>query len=435
MLNLLSRPASALRSPQLRVPGDKSITHRAMILGSMASGETTVKGWLDGDDCRSALSALSHCGVRYTLDTDKCLRIEGLQGKFQAPPQALDCGNSGTAMRLLCGVLCGQDFSSVLTGDESLQKRPMQRILSPLQKMGANVTAQGRIEGAAPLSIEPVQQLVGIEYHSPVSSAQLKSCLLLAGLYADGDTIVGTPDVARDHTERMLEAFGAQIKYSGRRAHLKPSQLQGCEVQVPGDFSSAAFFMVAATLVPQSDILIKGVGVNPTRTAALDILLSMGADIELLNRRQYGAEDVADIRVRSARLTGVDIHKDYVSNAIDEFPILFIAAAAARGVTRLRCANELRHKESDRIAMMAQSLKTCGIDVQETDDGLDISGGTLRGGRIDSAGDHRVGMSLLIAGAASTEGIVVEDCDNIKTSFPDFVSLATSAHLCMEEVA
>lgn len=433
MLNLASHPTSDLCAGALYVPGDKSVTHRALILASLADGRSEIRGWLDSADCRATLNALGACGVRYSCEPDGlCIDGVGLRG-LSAPEKALDCGNSGTAMRLLSGVLCAQDFASVLTGDVSLSQRPMLRVMRPLREMGADIQSENS-EGHPPLYIRPAGKLKGIEYHSPLASAQVKSCLMLAGLYADAGMTIHMPAPTRDHTERMMEAFGAQITTTASSVGVRPGGLRATDVRVPGDFSSAAFFIVAASVVPGSNVLIKDVGVNPTRIAALDILSAMGADINLHNRRRFGAEPVADIRVRSASLKGVDIPRNLVASAIDEFPVLFIAAACASGVTRLRGAAELRVKESDRLAVMARGLETCGVKTQIYDDGLDITGGTLTGGRVSSAHDHRVSMAFLVAGAVAGQSITVEGCDNIRTSFPGFPEAAAALNMRVERV-
>ena len=435
MPDLVSRPASALQASDLHVPGDKSITHRALILAALAEGRTDVQGWLDSADCRATLDALRACGVRCRSGAHGVLSIEGagLKG-LSAPRRALDFGNSGTGMRLMSGVLCAQEFSSILVGDASLSRRPMERITEPLRAMGANIRV-GNDAGGPPLHIEPAGGLHGIDHASPLASAQVKSCLMLAGLYADGPTTIRMPSVTRDHTERMMETFGARVASSPLSVTVRPGVLRAARVRVPGDFSSAAFFIVAASIVPGSDVVIKDLGVNPTRTAALDVLLEMGADVTVYNRRYFGAEPVADVRVRSADLRGVDVPRNKVAVAVDEFPVLFIAAAVARGITRLRGASELRVKESDRIAAMARGLEACGVKTKTYEDGLDVYGGALRSGRVDGAHDHRVSMAFLVAGGAADGDIVVTGCDYIRTSFPNFTRLARSINMRVERLA
>jgi 3-phosphoshikimate 1-carboxyvinyltransferase len=337
-------------------------------------------------------------------------------------------GNSGTAMRLMAGILAGQSFDSELIGDESLSKRPMKRVSEPLGRMGAVIqTAEG---GRPPLRIKGGQKLHGIEYHMPVASAQVKSALLLAGLYADGETSVTEPAPTRDHTERMLRGFGYSVKTEGARISLcGGGRLKACNIDVPADISSATFFLVGASIAAGSDLLLEHVGINPTRIGVLNILKLMGANLELLNTREVGGEPVADIRVRAARLRGIRIPEDQVPLAIDEFPALFIAAACASGETVLTGAHELRVKESDRIAVMAQGLKRVGIDARETPDGIIIKGGRLQGGEIESHGDHRIAMSFAMVGIVAEGSIKVRDCKNVDTSFPGFVGLAAQAGL------
>lgn len=405
------------------VPGDKSISHRAVMLGSLARGTTVVSGFLQGEDTIATLNVFRLMGVDAREEAGKLLiRGRGLCG-LQEPDNVLDCGNSGTSMRLLTGILAGQRFFSVLSGDCYLRNRPMGRVIDPLTTMGASIL--GRAGGTkAPLAIQG-SALHGVLYRSPVASAQVKSSLLLAGLYADGPTEVREPSLSRDHTERMFRYFGADIEPFVDGARVRGGrELEGRDVTVPADISSAAFFIVAALLVPGSELLVTGVGVNPTRTGILDILLQMGASIEMVNEREVSGEPVADILVRSSSLRGITIGGDLVPRAIDEFPILCVAAACAEGTTVLRDARELRVKETDRIAAMATNLKKAGVAVHETEDGMEITGtDSLRGCVADSFGDHRIAMSMLIAGLVASGETTVTDTACIATSFPTFLEL------------
>ncbi|MGH8443032.1 MAG: 3-phosphoshikimate 1-carboxyvinyltransferase [Nevskiaceae bacterium] len=421
------QPGGALRGP-LRVPGDKSISHRAVMLGALAEGKTTVTGFLDGEDCLCTMKAFQAMGVRIEQSGDATLRVSGvgLQG-LKAPAAALDLGNSGTSMRLMAGLMSGQKFATTLVGDESLSRRPMKRIIEPLAQMGARIEAD---DGHAPLRIGGNATLKGIRYASPVASAQLKSGVLLAGLYATGRTEVTEPEASRDHTERMLRAFGVAVDAEPGRAALSGGQgLKGTTIEVPADISSAAFFMVGAAIAPGSDLTLAGVGVNPTRTGIVEILRRMGADIEIESGRMLGGEPVADIRVRGRSLHGVAIGRDLVAAAIDEFPAIFVAAACARGVTEVSGAEELRVKESDRIQAMCEGLTALGIAAQALPGGARICGGRLGGGRVDSRGDHRVAMSFAIAALRAEQPVTIADCANVNTSFPGFATLAASAGL------
>jgi len=351
----------------------------------------------------------------------------GLHG-LQEPQQDLDMGNSGTAMRLLSGLLAGQSFGCRLTGDKSLSARPMRRVVDPLTEMGAKISTSD--DGTPPLDISPVNTLKAINYVMPMASAQVKSCLLLAGLYADGKTCVTEPAPTRDHTERMLRGFGYPVTSDGARVCLEPGfRLAATDMIVPGDISSAAFFIVGATISPGSRIEIKNVGINPTRTGILFILKQMGADIQLKNERAVGGEPVADLVVQSASLHGIHIAEEHVPLAIDEFPAILIAAACASGETVLSGAEELRVKESDRIAVMASGLSAIGIDVTETPDGMRIQGGKIQGGIVDSHGDHRIAMAFAMSALQSEAEINIDDCENVATSFPDFQQLAESCGL------
>jgi 3-phosphoshikimate 1-carboxyvinyltransferase len=413
-------------SGNIRVPGDKSISHRSVILSSIAVGVSHISGFLQGEDSLNTISAFQQMGVDIERDEDR-VRVGGvgLHG-LSAPADDLEMGNSGTAMRLMLGLLAGQDFDSRMIGDHSLSSRPMLRVIEPLQTMGALIESEAG--GRAPLQVRANQGLHAIEYDMPVASAQVKSCLLLAGLYADGETVVHEPAPTRDHSERMLRAYGCDVVSRGAEIRLRGGQqLTACDVEVPADISSAAFFMVAASIATGSDITLRHVGVNPTRTGVIDILKLMGASLELHNRRDIGGEPVADIRVRSAPLTGIDIPCELVPLAIDEFPVLFVAAACGQGTTRLSGAEELRVKESDRIQVMADGLTELGIATQVKQDGIVVEGGRIGGGSVDSHGDHRIAMAFSIA-SLRCEGVIrINDCANVNTSFPGFAELAQQA--------
>jgi 3-phosphoshikimate 1-carboxyvinyltransferase len=432
-LNFHVEPGGALRG-RLRVPGDKSISHRAIMLGALAEGATTITGFLEGEDCLATLKAFRAMGV--PIEGPKQGRVAvygvGLHG-LSAPAGPLDMGNSGTSMRLISGLLAGQAFDTVLTGDASLTRRPMRRVTEPLALMGARIEATEA--GCAPLRIHGGQRLAGIDYTLPVASAQVKSCLLLAGLYAEGVTRVIEPAPTRDHTERMLAGFGYPPRREGDRtvSITGGGRLTGAEIDVPADISSAAFFLVGASIAPGSDLVLEHVGVNPTRTGVIDILRLMGADIEVLDPRLAGGEPVADLRVRHAPLRGIHIPEELVPLAIDEYPALFIAAACAEGVTVLTGAQELRVKESDRIQVMADGLMALGIAAGPTSDGIVIQGGTLSGGTVISHGDHRIAMSFAIAALRAGGPISIRDCANVNTSFPGFAPLARDAGLIVVE--
>lgn len=421
----------------IRVPGDKSISHRSIMLGSLAEGVTEVSGFLEGEDALATINAFRAMGVEIEGPEDGRVTIHGvgLHG-LRAPEGELYVGNSGTSMRLLAGILAGQNFPVTMTGDASLSKRPMERIAAPLRMMGVEVkTANG---GCPPLKVCGGGHLTAIQYDLPMASAQVKSCVLLAGLYAPGETSTTEPAPTRDHTERMLRGFGYPVRVEGACASLQGGgTLTATDIDVPADISSAAFFMVAASIAPGSDITLRHVGVNPTRTGVIEILRLMGADIELLNEREVGGEPVADIRVKYAPLKGITIPVELVPLAIDEFPALFVAAACARGSTLLTGAEELRVKESDRIQVMVDGLASLGAQALGTPDGAVILGvgGTepvLSGGRVNSHHDHRIAMSFAIAALRASGPIVIEECDNVATSFPNFVELAGEAGLSIE---
>jgi 3-phosphoshikimate 1-carboxyvinyltransferase len=421
-------PGKPLRGT-IAVPGDKSITHRAIILTALAEGVGRIKGYCRGEDCLNTMRALHALGV--TIDeTNDELRVhgKGLWGLTEAGG-VVDCGNSGTGIRLLTGLLAGQDFFSVLTGDASIRRRPMGRIVKPLREMGATIA--GRKGGElAPLAVTGTT-LRGITYASPVASAQIKSSLLLAALCAKGTTCLSEPRLSRDHTERLFQFYGLPLKRDGLTLTMEGRPSIGwtaaSELTVPGDLSAAAFFIVGATIVPGSDVTITGVGINPTRTGLLEVLDRMGADIQLLNRRDEAGEPVADIRVKSAPLRGTTIGPDLIPQTIDEFPILCVAAAVAEGRTTITGAEELRVKESDRIATMATELRAMGVQITENPDGMVIQGlgrpkehGRLIATQGQSHGDHRVAMSLAIAGLTASSQTIVDDTGCIETSFPHF---------------
>lgn len=429
-INFTSIPTAALKG-KIQVPGDKSISHRALILGSIATGNTEIRGLLMGADNLATLNIMRAMGVSIEVLGEGHFGVQGkgLHGLTDSR-HPLDCKNAGTAMRLLTGLLAGQAFDSTLVGDLSLSKRPMTRVVKPLEKMGAKISLE---EGHAPLYIHGGQKLLGISYEMPIASAQVKSCLLLAGLYASGETEILEPGPSRDHTERMLKAFQAGISMSGNRIKIQASEkLIARNIDVPGDISSAAFFIVAATLIEKSEIILTHVGVNPTRTGIIHILRRMGADISLDNERLVGDEPVADIRVRAAELKGIEIPIEQVPLAIDEFPIIFIAAASAEGKTILRGARELRVKESDRIFAMAKGLKVLGISTEVLEDGIIIEGGKFKGGEVESFEDHRIAMSFAIAGALAKNPITIKNVENVATSFPNFIQLS---HLIGLEIA
>lgn len=423
---------------RLRVPGDKSISHRSMMLGALADGITRVSGFLEGADALSTMNVFRAMGV--DIEGPQAGRVTvhgvGLHG-LRAPSGDLDCGNAGTAMRLLMGLLAGQRFDSVLIGDESLSRRPMRRVAEPLSRMGARIETSP--SGTPPVRIHPSSRLHGIDYTMPVASAQVKSAVLLAGLYAEGETAVTEPAPTRDHTERMLAGFGVTVQRDGARVALRGGQaLRATTLDVPADISSAAFFLVGASIAPGSDLLLEHVGMNPTRTGIVDILRLMGADIAVLAPREVGGEPVADLRVRSAPLRGIEVPPELVPLAIDEFPALFVAAACAEGRTVVTGAEELRVKESDRIAAMADGLAAVGMTVQPTPDGMIIDGRggealPLAGGLVESLGDHRIAMAMAIAALRARGPVRVRDTANVGTSFPGFTALAAGAGLGIVE--
>jgi 3-phosphoshikimate 1-carboxyvinyltransferase len=437
LLRFVLTPGGALRG-RLRVPGDKSISHRAIMLGAIADGVTEISGFLEGADSLATLAAFRAMGVDIDGPDAGRVRVQGvgLNG-LKAPRSALDMGNSGTSMRLLTGLLSGQRFAVSLVGDASLSRRPMRRVTEPLTAMGAQIETSA--DGTAPLVIKPAGRLTGIDYRMPVASAQVKSSLLLAGLYADGETCVSEPAPTRDHTERMLSALGYPLQRAGGRVCLRGGgRLSGTQIAVPSDISSAAFFMVGASIADGSDLTLEQVGVNPTRIGIVNILRAMGADLGIENQRTLGAEPIADLRVHSARLRGIAIPADQVPLAIDEFPAVFIAAACAEGETLLTGAAELRVKESDRIAVMADGLAALGVRTEVLPDGIRIEGRGRRsvvfdGGRVHSHGDHRIAMSFAMAGLRAASAVEIEDCANVNTSFPGFAALAAEVGLGIAE--
>ncbi|MDD9884345.1 MAG: 3-phosphoshikimate 1-carboxyvinyltransferase [Gammaproteobacteria bacterium] len=460
-MRLTVTPGAPLRGA-IRVAADKSISHRAVIFASIADGVTRLRNLSQGADVRATVEAFRAMGVRIDAAAagDVTIRGVGLRGLRQ-PPGAFDMGNSGTALRLLAGVLCAQPWPSKLSGDESLNARPMARIIAPLTQMGARIASESG-DGCPPLLIAPAPRLRGIDYALPVASAQVKSALLLAGLYADGATTVTAPAATRDHTERMLAAFGAPVEVAngdgdGARVGVRGGgELRAGDgdgdgewvLEVPADLSAAAFFLVAATVIDGSEIQLRGVGVNPTRSGILSILRRMGADLELRAERVVSGEPVADISARAAKLRGIDIGAAEVALAIDEIPALAVAAACAEGTTTIRGAAELRVKESDRLSAVAAGLTALGIAVEEHPDGLTIHGrgegrgrgpfrggvgrGPFRGGSVDSRGDHRIAMAFAVAGGAATGAVTVRDCANIGTSFPGFCQAARAAGLAVQ---
>ncbi|MBX5460424.1 MAG: 3-phosphoshikimate 1-carboxyvinyltransferase [Steroidobacteraceae bacterium] len=425
---------------ELSVPGDKSISHRALMLGGIAEGETEITGFLESEDCLATLAALRSLGVNIARFAGNRVVVHGVGPEgFNAPAAPLDMGNAGTAMRLFMGLLAGQKFDSTLIGDSSLMKRPMERVAVPLRLMNADITTQN---GTPPVQIRGGRQLKAIDYELPVASAQVKSALLLAALRADGRTRVVEPAPTRDHTERMLAQFGVEVLRNDRVVAIEGGQvLRGTRVEVPGDFSSAAFFMVLGCLAAKNGLTIRNVGVNPTRTGLLDMLVMMGADIRVRpkgtpeQQGRFTGEPLADIEVRASRLRGITVPESLVPLSIDEFPVFFIAAACAEGETLVRGAHELRVKESDRLAVMAEGLARLGVEHELLPDGIWIRGGSgFSGGTIDSHGDHRIAMSFAVASARAAGPLEIRDVANVATSFPGFVNIARSAGLQIDTV-
>jgi len=426
MSKFIANPVNSL-SGVLKVPGDKSISHRSIMLGSLASGVTKVSGFLEGEDALSTLKAFQSMGVDIERNGDNVIiHGVGING-LKKPESPLNLGNSGTSIRLMSGILAAQEFDSEMIGDESLSKRPMGRVISPLESMGAVIESN---DGKPPLKVKGGQKLKAINYDLPVASAQVKSCVLLAGLYADGTTCVTEPAPTRDHTERMLKGLGYDVSVRGNKMCVTGGgELTATEIQVPSDISSSAFFMVAAAIAPNANVVLEGVNINPTRTGVIDILKLMGADITLTNEREIGGELLADINIKSSELKGINIPEELVPLAIDEFPAVFIAASCASGETKLTGAKELRVKESDRIQVMADGLDILGIENQVLEDGIKIQGGKFGKptGIIESHHDHRISMSFAVASLRCEHPIEINGVDNVKTSFPNFVELANSA--------
>ena len=422
---------------RLTVPGDKSVSHRSMMFGGLADGTTSVSGFLPSEDCHASMAAMRALGVRIeqTSPTNVAVHGVGMHG-LRGAGRALDMGNAGTAMRLFTGLLSAQAFDSTLVGDASLMKRPMERAAKPLREMGADVRT---LDGRPPVDIRGGRRLHGIEYQMPVASAQVKSAVLLAGLYAQDATTVVSPAVSRDHSERMLQSFGATVEVRGLTVRIEPpARLLAQRVEVPGDFSSAAFFIVAGLLGADAEgLLIENVGLNPTRTGLLDILRAMGARIEVGNPRNSGSEPVADLRVHRSLLRGIAVPADLVPLAIDEFPVLFVAAACAAGETLITGAEELRVKESDRIAAVSAGFRALGVEHEVLPDGMRIpgrpEGPVFSGGEVDSCGDHRIAMAFSIASLRAAAPIRILDVANVATSFPGFVALARQAGLDVHE--
>jgi 3-phosphoshikimate 1-carboxyvinyltransferase len=432
-LDWCSQPGRPLHG-SVAVPGDKSMSHRALLLAAIAEGDSHIRGFLEGEDTRATAAVLAQLGVHIETPAvaERVVHGVGLHG-LRGSSTPLDCGNAGTGMRLLSGLLAGQTFASTLTGDASLSSRPMRRVIAPLTLMGARIDTRA---GLPPLQVHGGQSLHGIRYELPVASAQVKSALLLAGLYATGATEIIEPHPTRDYTERMLAAFGWPIDFAPGRARLDGGHvLHATEVEVPADFSSAAFFLVAASIVPGSALHLPAVGLNPRRTGLLQALRLMGADIRVEHERESGGEPVGDLTVRHAPLHGVELPATLVPDMIDEFPVLFVAAAVADGRTVIRGAAELRVKESDRIATMATGLRALGACIEETPDGAIIHGGDLAGGTVASQLDHRIAMSFAVAGLVARGPVRINDCGPVATSFPGFFALANDCGFALQAVA
>ncbi|MGQ0428685.1 MAG: 3-phosphoshikimate 1-carboxyvinyltransferase [Gammaproteobacteria bacterium] len=429
--NWIAGPGGTV-SGEAGVPGDKSISHRAVMLAAIAQGSSEIRGFLDSEDCQATASAFEAMGVGIERPAADHLIVHGtgMRG-LRAPAVALDLGNSGTAMRLLAGILCAQAFDSVLIGDASLMRRPMERVAAPLRRMGADLRTN---EGRPPVAIAGGRQLTGQSHRLELPSAQVKSALLLAGLYADGRTSVTEPLPSRDHTERMLGAFGVAVTRAGAAVSVDgPARLTAACIDVPGDFSSAAFLIVAALIAGAGPLVLRGVGVNPTRTGLLDALTLMGADIRVRGMAERSGEPVADIEVRPSGLSGIAVPRELVPRMIDEFPVLFAAAAVADGETVVSGAAELRVKESDRIAAMAAGLAALGIKAGALPDGIQIGGGAVRGGVVDSRSDHRVAMAFAVLAARAAAPVVIRDVQYVATSYPGFAASAKAVGLVLQE--
>lgn len=413
----------------VKVPGDKSMSHRSIMFGGIASGVTEVSGFLEGEDCLRTMDAFESMGVRIERSAggEVLIHGKGTQALTQAKKD-IYLGNSGTGMRLMTGLLAGIGLPATLTGDKSLSGRPMRRITDPLAQMGALIRTEDG--GTPPLRISGGQPLSAMDYVCPLASAQVKSAVLLAGLHATGTTRVTEPAVTRDHTERMLRGFGVEVESSSLTASIKGGQsLQGTRVDVPGDISSSAFFLVGAAMTPGSLLTLENVGMNPTRTGVIDILRLMGADIQVQNARETGGEPVADLLITGTQLNGIEVPESLVSLAIDEFPAIFVAAATATGTTVVTGAEELRVKETDRIQVMADGLSLLGVNIAATEDGARIEGGPIQGGHVDSVGDHRTAMAFSMAALRAEAEITISDCENVNTSFPNYVGIASEVGL------
>ena len=435
-LSFIAAPSGSV-SGDITVPGDKSVSHRSIMFGSLAEGTTNIKGFLPGQDCLATMNTFKAMGIEIEgpdAEYNVTVHGKGLHG-LTAPKTLLDIGNSGTSIRLLSGILAGQTFSSSMAGDASLNKRPMNRVVNPLKLMGANISASD--DGTPPVICQGRDEntlLKAIDYDLPMASAQVKSCVLLAGMYADGVTTVTEPGITRDHTERMLTAFGYPVAVEGNKISIEGGhKLTACDIQVPGDISSATFFMVAGLIAKEGELTIRNVGMNPTRVGSINILKQMNGDLTVINERMAGGEPVADIVVKASNLKGIEVQERDVPLAIDEFPAIFIAAACANGTTRLRGAEELRVKESDRIQAMADGLAILDINCTVYEDGIDIVGGQLTSGTVNSHDDHRIAMSFAISSIRSTGIVKILDCDNVATSFPNFVALANQVGLSVSQ--
>jgi len=431
-LDWSSQPGQPLHG-DVRVPGDKSVSHRALMLSAIAEGTSRIHGFLEGEDTRATAAVLSKLGVRIETPSngERVVHGVGLRG-LRGSSEPLDCGNAGTGMRLLTGLLAGQAFDSELIGDASLSKRPMRRVTDPLTQMGARIDSR---DGLPPLIVRGGQKMQGIHYALPVASAQVKSALLLAGLYSQGVTEIIEPHPTRDYTERMLAAFDWPIDFSPGHASLEGGHtLRATDVDVPADFSSAAFFLVAGSIVPGSELRLPAVGLNPRRTGLLHALRLMGADIAIESPRESGGEPVGDLVVRYAPLHGIELPESLVPDMIDEFPVLFIAASVASGTTTIRGAAELRVKESDRIASMANGLRALGASIEETPDGAIIHGGKLSGGSVETHLDHRIAMSFAVSGLVAEARVQINDCSHVATSFPGFLELANGCGFALRAV-
>ncbi len=413
----------------IRVPGDKSISHRSIMLGAIAEGTTYISGFLEGEDALATLNSFKAMGVNIIGPYKGEVSVHGVgMNGLSSPKKPLYLGNSGTSVRLLAGLLSGQNFDTTLVGDDSLSVRPMGRVVDPLTLMGANISSK---DGLLPLQIKGGDSLTGLNYHLPMASAQVKSAILLAGMYADGKTSITEPAPTRDHTERMLSGFGYTVEKNDSKISIfGGGKLRSCSIDVPADISSAAFFMVAASIVPGSDIVLRHVGINPTRTGVIDILKLMGADITVSNMKDVGGEPVGDIRIRYTELNGIEIPVNLVPLAIDEFPVILVAASFATGTTVLKGAEELRVKESDRIQAMVDGLNLIGVDIEGTADGAIVNGGLVNSQinelEVNSFHDHRIAMAFAVAGLRVESKLVINDCDNVATSFPNFTDLANS---------